>query len=1299
MDGTSLVSHGATFTLADPNWQIVPTNPPAGALFRVASSTDTGLTYTVSRRGAPKLSAGARHRALVAQDEGGRTPHPPTDRAGDDLDGGEGLRIVGPGPSRPRERGRRPLGEPPGRSGPRGGSSRWIRRSFAGIVALSLSMLVLPTQTASAAPTDPITPTLVQTIDTSLFDPGSPDPSGIAYLPASDDLLVVDSEVDETTGAGYHGVNMWEITRAGSVVSTGTTLGYTDEPTGVGHDASTDSIFISSDDQGAIFVRQPGVDGLFGTNDDVNVGQIDTAALGVTDTEDSDFIPGSGQLFFLDGVPATEVYNIDPVNGVFGDGDDVASHFDIGFLGSTDYEGLAYDESRNTLLVGATNGDFIYEITQTGTLVRTIDSGSVSGLIHVSGLTVAPSSTGSGTPTYWIVDRGLDNDSHPTENDGEIFEISVPTDGGNLLPNVNSVTIDQTAPTTDETLTATVDATDGDADPLTLEYQWIKNGTDLPGETSASLNLSSAGNGGRGDEISLRVTAFDGTDTSAPVTSATRTILNAAPIFDQDLPDRDDVEGDAVSFSAGATDPDADILTYSATGLPDGIGIDPDTGEISGTIASGAAGSYPIEVTVRDGVVAVPTPGIELVQVAAARVGGPNATSLTATFPAAPTEGDLLVAFARFAGASTPTLPAGWQTALLTGSSPNGFLMYKVAGAGEPAAVPLVVAPASGSAIVMTILEYAGLSPVQADVLDRTAWDRPTSVQTATIGLADATTRDDELIFAGVSLTSDFPFSGSWTNGFQQRSVIAQQAVADLGVSQTGTYGTSTSWTGASNALAAMATFKGLSPEGEDTLSATDTFTWNVSGPVANAAPVLDPIGNKDAQEGEELAFTATATDADLGDTLTFSLDDGTSGSVPAGASITTGGDFTWTPPDAQPATFDVCVSDGQASDCETITVTVTAAPAPGPLKDDFNGDGRSDLLWRHSGTGENYLWFMNGIALGSHGPTLTLPDTDWKIVGTGDFDGDSKADIVWRNSVTGQVDVWLMNGTNVASSGPVFALSDLDWKLVGTGDFDGDGNADLLWRHATTGENYIWFMDGTTMTSHAATMALPDLGWKVQGTGDFNGDGKTDIAWRNASGQVYVWLMDGTTLTSHGAVFDLADPNWKIQGTGDLNGNGKDDLVWQNSATGEVYVWLMNGTTLSSSGSVFTLADPDWKVVGTGDYDGDGKADLAWRNSTTREVYVWLLNGTTLVSSGSTFVLEPGWEIAPSNPPAGALFRVAPAAADLGPEMTFTVSRRGAPTLSAPDATVRWWHRVKATGPRTRPPTKHEMTWVVTKG
>ena len=94
-----------------------------------------------------------------------------------------------------------------------------------------------------------------------------------------------------------------------------------------------------------------------------------------------------------------------------------------------------------------------------------------------------------------------------------------------------------------------------------------------------------------------------------------------------------------------------------------------------------------------------------------------------------------------------------------------------------------------------------------------------------------------------------------------------------------------------------------------------------------NTPPTLNPVGNKSAQVGTQLAFTATATDPDAGDTLTFSLANG-SGSVPAGASITSGGNFTWTPAAGQvgPATFDVCVSDGTASDCETITVTVSAA-------------------------------------------------------------------------------------------------------------------------------------------------------------------------------------------------------------------------------------------------------------------------------------------------------------------------------------------------------------------------------------
>jgi hypothetical protein len=107
-----------------------------------------------------------------------------------------------------------------------------------------------------------------------------------------------------------------------------------------------------------------------------------------------------------------------------------------------------------------------------------------------------------------------------------------------------------------------------------------------------------------------------------------------------------------------------------------------------------------------------------------------------------------------------------------------------------------------------------------------------------------------------------------------------------------------------------------------------------------NEPPVLNPIGNKGINELVELTFTATATDDGLpSGTLVFSLADGTGGLVPTGASINpTTGVFTWTPTEAQGPgayTFDVCVSDGALSDCETITVTVievNVAPVLGAI-------------------------------------------------------------------------------------------------------------------------------------------------------------------------------------------------------------------------------------------------------------------------------------------------------------------------------------------------------------------------------
>ena len=91
---------------------------------------------------------------------------------------------------------------------------------------------------------------------------------------------------------------------------------------------------------------------------------------------------------------------------------------------------------------------------------------------------------------------------------------------------------------------------------------------------------------------------------------------------------------------------------------------------------------------------------------------------------------------------------------------------------------------------------------------------------------------------------------------------------------------------------------------------------------MANAAPVLASIGPKSVNELAALSFTATASDAD-NDTLEFTL----AGTPPSGASITSGGAFSWTPSESQDGTHAITiqVEDGNGgSDSEAVTVTVS---------------------------------------------------------------------------------------------------------------------------------------------------------------------------------------------------------------------------------------------------------------------------------------------------------------------------------------------------------------------------------------
>ncbi len=135
----------------------------------------------------------------------------------------------------------------------------------------------------------------------------------------------------------------------------------------------------------------------------------------------------------------------------------------------------------------------------------------------------------------------------------------------NVPPIMASVTLSPTNPKTNDTLTATPSASDADGDTLTYSYLWKKNGAVIAGESASSLDLSKLGNGDKGDQITVSVTASDSGSTSPSLTSDAVTVQNSAPLvsgvsIDQASPKTNQT----LSFSVGTlTDADGDTLTPS----------------------------------------------------------------------------------------------------------------------------------------------------------------------------------------------------------------------------------------------------------------------------------------------------------------------------------------------------------------------------------------------------------------------------------------------------------------------------------------------------------------------------------------------------------------------------------------------------------------------------------------------------------------------------------------------------------------------------------------------------------------
>jgi len=302
----------------------------------------------------------------------------------------------------------------------------------------------------------------------------------------------------------------------------------------------------------------------------------------------------------------------------------------------------------------------------------------------------------------------------------------------------------------------------------------------------------------------------------------------------------------------------------------------------------------------------------------------------------------------------------------------------------------------------------------------------------------------------------------------------------------------------------------------------------------------------------------------------------------------------------------------------------------------DFNGNGREDILWRHGADGADNIWLMDGagrVTAGPDGgPIDTVPDLNWRVVGRGDFNGDGKTDILWRHAASGSNSIWLMDGASRIGGGPITARTSAAWQVAGIGDFNADGRADILWRNSSSGANGIWLMNGLTRTGNLTITAVPDLAWQIAGVADFNADGRSDILWRHGiNGDNSIWLMDGGTRVGGGPITAVPEVTWQIAGVGDFNGDGKADILWRHGAYGSNSIWLMDGTTRLGGGPTLAVPELTWTVEQVADFDADGKADILWRHGASGSNGIWLMNGSTRIGGGPIdAVPDVGWSVVP---------------------------------------------------------------------
>lgn len=559
-----------------------------------------------------------------------------------------------------------------------------------------------------------------------------------------------------------------------------------------------------------------------------------------------------------------------------------------------------------------------------------------------------------------------------TASDGELEDsetVTVTVSNTNRAPTLASIgnkSVDENA-----VLDFSISATDLDGDSITYST------TGLPtGATFADQAFNWTPSYDQAGPHSVTFAASDGTLEDSEAITITVANVNRAPVLTS-IGSKSGNENTLLSFTIGATDADADSITYSASGLPSGANFADRV--FSWTPTYEQAGSYSVTFSASDGtlddseVVTITVANVnrapELAGIGSKSVN--ENAALNFTVSATDADGDEITYSATGlpTGATFANQQFDWTP---TYDQSGSYSITFAASDGtvedsETVAVTVAnvnrapeLAPIGNKSVDENVFLSFTISATDADedALTYSATGLPTGAiftdqtfswtpdgdqagnYSVTFTASDGTAEDSETITITAGNVDRPPELAAIGNKSVDEKTLLSFTISAtdpdddaLTYSATGLPSGATlsgqdfSWTPSYDQAGSYdVTFTAS----DGTLEDSEAITITVEN--VNRAPELATIGNKSVDENTLLSFTISATDAD-DDSITYSAT-----GLPAGATLT-GQSFSWTPTHDQAGNHSVTftASDGTAEDSETITVTVgDVADETPPSASDF---------------------------------------------------------------------------------------------------------------------------------------------------------------------------------------------------------------------------------------------------------------------------------------------------------------------------------------------------------------------------